>query len=262
MASPWYMASPRHMASPRLRERAALLGCQQQGRWGGDGCSCRGLPGSCMCRWVLHPHTQSRDESGVPQHHVSTNPPPRRHQTPWELTHVLCLPPPSLSAPRHPPCSQAGSSRVRPPSRQKSILRPCKGVESCPEPPRPFPVSLLLLLAAQRGAALTALRVQGSRRQEGTPGPGDLPGSSPGGAAPGRGTGGLRRGVLLGMDEGTLPPEMQGLEKAHLLMEAESIPLPQDTTGRVLAEMAGSLAPPLVVRGLPRGMQVCAGVSW
>lgn len=42
--------------------------------------------------------------------------------------------------------------------------------------------------------------------------------------------------------EGILPPELQGLEKAHFLMEPESIPLPQDTESRLLAEVVGSLA--------------------
>lgn len=40
---------------------------------------------------------------------------------------------------------------MRLPNRWRSILRPGKGAESCPEHPDPFQVSLLLPLAAQRG---------------------------------------------------------------------------------------------------------------
>lgn len=44
------------------------------------------------------------------------------------------------------------------------------------------------------------------------------------------------------MTEGTFPPELQVLEKAHFLMEAESIPLPQEPKEQLLAERVGSLA--------------------
>ena len=78
---------------------------------------------------------------------------------------------------------------MRPPSWQKGILRPGKGAESHPEPPRPFPLYLLVSLAAQRGAAPGALQVWGSRWQEGTPALGTSLAPALGGAAPGRGMG-------------------------------------------------------------------------
>lgn len=90
--------------------------------------------------------------------------------------------------------------------------------------------------------------------------PRDLPGSSPAGAAPGRVTGGLGCWELLRGAEGTLPPELQGLEKAHFLMEAENIPIPQDPKERLLAEAVGSWAGTGGVWAPTRDAGTCRGI--
>ena len=127
-------------------------------------------------------------------------------------------------------------------------------------------MSLILPLAAQRGAALAALWVRVSQWWEGTPCPRDLPDSSPSGL-PLAGGGGLgHRGLLEGAER-TLPPDLQGLEEAHFLIEAQRIPLPQDPEEWLLAETVGSVAgtdgawASMRDAGACRGVLVAVGVG-
>lgn len=100
---------------------------------------------------------------------------------------------------------------MRLPSQRNGILRPGEGDKSCPEPPRSFPVSLLFPLAACCPVGL------GLSMAEGDPQPWGPPWLQPWQEDGGVGHGGAAEGT-----EGTLLPELQGLEKAHFLMQKAS----------------------------------------
>ena len=114
--------------------------------------ACQAL--TCTARFcILAPsHGMSPVSPGAvlaPKPPQETPNPPRADSRP--------LPPPTLIVSTPSAAPQPGGL---PTSWRKSILRPGQGAESCLDPPRTFLVSLLLLLAAQRGAALATPWIQ------------------------------------------------------------------------------------------------------
>lgn len=163
-AAPAGPASP----TPRLRERVALPWCWWRGEWEGDGCSCRGLPGSRVCRGVAHPHTLSWDDCGVPRCRHRNRPPWKE----WDLTHALLPPHPHC---QHPSAthSQVGSGRIRPRGREEKHPASWQRGRILPSAPHAVPGVPAFVTGSSEGSShpvgLSPSAVGGDPQPQGTP---------------------------------------------------------------------------------------------